>query len=106
MEVSSMRFLVISLPRSETVPPELLPGLLDAEREWRGRYSDRIDSYGWFAGGGGFGIVDAGDETTLSRMVTEHPFTPFGELQIRPIVDADVAAGHLREVLEKMAATA
>ena len=101
-----MRFLVVSLPSSAPVPTELLPGLLDAEREWRGRYDDRIDSYGWFAGGGGFGIVDAGDEATLSRMVTEHPFTPFGELQIRPIVDADVAAGHLREVLEKFATTA
>jgi hypothetical protein len=101
-----MRFLVVSLPGSTPVPPELLTGLLDAERDWRDRYSDRIESYGWFAGRGGFGIVDAADEATLSRMVTEHPFTPFAELQIRPIVDADVAAGQVREVLEKIAATA
>jgi hypothetical protein len=99
-----MRFLVVSQPGSAPVPPEILPGLLDAEREWRDRYNDRIESYGWFAGPGGFGIVDAGDEATLSRMVREHPFTPFAELQIRPIVDADVAAGHVREVLEKMTA--
>ena len=98
-----MRFLVVSLPSSAPVPTELLPGLLDAEREWRDRHSDRIESYGWFAGRGGFGIVDAADEVTLSRMVTEHPFTPFSELQIRPIVDADVAAGQVQRCSRRCA---
>jgi hypothetical protein len=95
-----MRFLVIATPTAGAVPPEALPSLLDAEEAWLERFRPRLDVYGWFPGGGGFGVVRADDEETLNRAVAEHPFTPFSRLQVRPVVDGRMAAGQLREVLE------
>jgi hypothetical protein len=55
-----MRFLVISTPRYQ-VPVEKLPGLLAAERAWYDRNRECLGAYGWFAEGGGFGLVDVPD---------------------------------------------
>jgi hypothetical protein len=96
-----MRFLVISTPKYQ-VPTEQLPGLLAAEREWYDRNREYLDAYAWFAdSGGGFGLVDVPDADTLSRINREHPFAYYAETQIRAVVDADVAVGQLRTLLEQ-----
>ena len=95
-----MRFLVISTPKHQ-LPLEQVPGLLDAERQWYDRNSEYLESYGWFADGGGFGLVDMPDLETLNRVNKEHPFAYSSETQIRAVVDADVAVQQLRSLLEQ-----
>jgi hypothetical protein len=100
MEVERMRFLVISTP-TFPAPLEELPGMLAAERQWYDRNREYLETYGWFADKGGFGLVDVPDLETLSRINKEHPFAYFAEIQIRAVVDADVAVQQLRELLEQ-----
>ena len=95
-----MRFLVISTPTHQ-VPLEDLPGVLAAEREWRERHREHLVVYGWFAEGGGFGVVDVPDLETLSRINREHPFAYFSDTPIKPVIDADVASDQLRALLEE-----
>jgi hypothetical protein len=84
-----MRFLVLTSSTTPP-PPELIPDLIAAERGWRDRHRDRIESYGWFVGDrGGFGVVAGDDELVLAQMVAEHPFTPFTRTELRLIADAD-----------------
>jgi len=93
-----MRFLVLAEP-AVAPPPELLPSLLAAEKEWRNRYADRLDSYAWFAAGGGTGIIDVDDAETLFQAVNEHPFSPYTKTEVRPLADADGAARRLEAIL-------
>lgn len=95
-----MRFLVVQTPKHQ-VPLEQLPGLLTAEREWCDRNREHLEAYGWFADGGGFGLVDVPDLETLSRINREHPFAYNAETQIRPVVDGDVAVQQVRTLLEQ-----
>jgi muconolactone delta-isomerase len=74
--------------------------LLAAEKEWRDRYADRLDSYAWFAaGGGGTGIIDVDDAETLFQAVNEHPFCPYTKTEVRPLADPDGAARRLEAML-------
>jgi hypothetical protein len=93
-----MRFLVLAEPGMSPNPEEL-PSLFAAEKQWRSRYADRLDAYAWFAAGGGCGIIDVDREETLSQAICEHPFYPFTKTEVRPLVDADVAAGQLEAAL-------
>jgi hypothetical protein len=95
-----MRFLVISTPKHQ-LPVEQLPGLLAAEREWHDRNRAYLEEYGWFADKGGFGLVDVPDLETLSRVNKEHPFFYNSEVEIRAVVDADVAVQQVRTLLEQ-----
>ena len=47
------------------------------------------------------GLVDVPDLETLSRVNKEHPFAYNSETQIRAVVDADVAVGQVRALLEQ-----
>jgi hypothetical protein len=98
-----MRFLVISTPKHQ-VPIEQLPALLTAEREWYDRNREYLEQYGWFADKGGFGLVDVPDLETLSRLNKEHPFAYNADIQIRAVVDADVAVQQVRALLEQQGA--
>ena len=95
-----MRFLVISTPMHQ-LPVEQLPGLLAAEREWYDRNRAYLEEYGWFADKGGFGLVDVPDLETLSRVNKEHPFFYNSEVEIRAVIDADVAVQQVRTLLEQ-----
>jgi hypothetical protein len=95
-----MRFLVISTPRFPP-PLEELPGMLAAEREWYARNREHLEAYGWFADKGGFGLVDVPDLETLSRINREHPFAYNAQIEMRAVVDADVAVQQVRTLLEQ-----
>ena len=69
-----MRVAVIYRPRN-TPPFELMPQLMQGMAEWTGRYQDRMETAYFFAGGGGFGVLDIDDSAELQRMLAEHPFT-------------------------------
>jgi hypothetical protein len=90
-----MRFLVIAEPGTNPVPEELLPSLFAAEKEWRDHYADRLDSYAWFAAGGGTGIIDVDDAETLAEAVHNHPFSRYSSTEVRPLADADVIASRI-----------
>jgi hypothetical protein len=98
-----MRFLVVGLPRSP-VPPEQLSDVVAAEPQWYERHRDKIEVYGWFAGGGGFAIVNVEDDVTLNELVVQHPFLPFSEVQVRAFVDHDTGLRQLEEVVRAMTA--
>jgi hypothetical protein len=98
-----MRFLVLAEPAAPP-PPELLPAIVAAEQEWRARYADRLESYAWFATGGGTGVIDVDDAETLFRAVNEHPFCPFTKVDVRPLADADESGRALAELYAEAAA--
>ena len=91
-----MRVAVIYRPKSAP-PPDLLPQLFQAMGEWVGRYSNRMETIQFFVGGGGFGIIDVDDAAELHRLTAEHPFTPFADVEIRPVVPAETALRNLQE---------
>ncbi len=84
------------------VPPDQDPALFDAFADWRERYRDSMESFEFFAGGGGgFGIFD-GDEATLNAMMVRYPFFPYSQITVRPILDGDSALGQWREIMSEM----
>ncbi|MGH3368646.1 MAG: DUF3303 family protein [Nocardioidaceae bacterium] len=99
-----MRVAVIYRPRN--APPfELMPQLMQGMAEWVDRYQDRMETTYFFAGGGGFGVLDIDDSSELQRILAEHPFTPFADVEIRPVVDPGTALKTLQEVFAARAAT-
>jgi hypothetical protein len=97
-----MRVFILVEPKF-FVPPDMFPDLLEGFAEWRERYRDRMESFEFFAGGGGgFGVFNVADEATLNQMVIEYPFTPFSELTSRPILDGDTALNQWRQVMQQM----
>jgi hypothetical protein len=97
-----MRVMVLVEPKF-FVPPEQFPMLLDGFADWRERHRASMESFEFFAGGGGgFGIVNVSDEATLNRMMVEYPFTPFSEITVRPILEGDEALDQWREVMRQM----
>jgi hypothetical protein len=98
-----MRILVISRPQFP-FPPEQLPGLIAAFAAWRARYRSVMESFDFFAGGGGgFGVVNAPDEVTFNQMMLEYPFGPLSELEIRPVISGDKALAQWEAAIKAMA---
>ena len=93
-----MRFLVLT-EMTAAPPPDVGLQLLAAEQEWRARYADRLETYAWFATGGGAGIIDVDDAETLFAAVNEHPFCPYTNVEVRPLADATDAARQLGALL-------
>ncbi len=50
----------------------------------------------------GFGVINGTDEATSNRMMVEYPFTLYSDIEIRPILDGDVALGQWREVMSQL----
>lgn len=94
-----MRVAVIYRPGTPP-PQEALPELMQRMGAWLETYAGRMSTVEFFVGGGGFGVADMGDSAELHRMIAEHPFTPFSEVEIRPVVDPHTAMATLREVFE------
>ncbi|HEV2753981.1 MAG TPA: DUF3303 family protein [Solirubrobacteraceae bacterium] len=92
-----MRVAVIYRPR-QAPPPDQLPAMFQGLAEWVQRYRGRMESLNFFVGGGGFGVLDMDDSAELHRMLAEHPFTPFADVEVRPVVDAETALTVLQEV--------
>lgn len=81
-----MHTCVTYKPRTPA-PPEMLPAMLEGTRQWLDRYREKFDSLWWFAQGGGVGIIDVGDEAEIMRMMAEHPFTPYCDVEVQICVD-------------------
>ena len=96
-----MRFLIVSTPRT-TPPADMLLGMLDRSEEWHQRYADRLESFGLFPGGGGFGVIDIHDEAELHRMLAEMPFSAFNTVEVRSFVDGATGWRQAKEAVAAM----
>lgn len=95
-----MRVLVISRPTFH-VPPEQLGDILQAFAAWRERYRSMMESFEFFAGGGGgFGVINVANEAVLHQMMLEYPFGNTSELEIRPILDGDQALKQMLAIVQ------
>lgn len=92
-----MRLAVIYRPR-QAPPVDQLPALVQGTADWLERYRGSAESLQLFVGGGGVAIIEMNKSAELHRMVAENPFTPYADVEIRPVVDADEAMKNLREV--------
>jgi muconolactone delta-isomerase len=90
-----MRFAIIYRPKN-LVPADQLPSMLQAMGDWMQRYGDRVEGVQFFVGGGGFGTIETDDAEELSRLIAEHPFTQYAEVEIRPLIEPQAALGILQ----------
>jgi hypothetical protein len=74
--------------------------------QWVEKYRNRFSTLEFFVGGGGLGVVDVGDSAELHRMTSENPFTPFSEVEIRPVVEPGEAMAILSEAFAARAQAA
>jgi hypothetical protein len=97
-----MRAFVMVEPKFFT-PPEVFPTLLEGFAAWRDANREHMESFEFFAGGGGgFGIFNGPDEATLNRIMFQYPFFPYSQITVRPILDGDAALGQWREIMSEM----
>ena len=96
-----MRAFVLVEPKFFT-PPEIFPTLLEEFVAWRDANREHMESFEFFAGGGGgFGIFNGPDEATLNRIMFQYPFFPYSLITVRPLLDGDSALGQLREIMSE-----
>ncbi len=81
-----MRFAIIYRPKD---PPsaEQMPEVIQKMAEWGQKHGGKMDTFEFFIGGGGLGVLDIDDAAELARMITENPFTVHSEVEIKPLVD-------------------
>jgi hypothetical protein len=95
-----MRAFVMVEPKFFT-PEEIFPALLEGFVAWREANREHMETFEFFAGGGGgFGIFN-GDEATLNRIMVQYPFFPYSQITVRPILDGDTALRQLREIMSE-----
>ncbi len=96
-----MRF-VVNTRLIAAVPPEQLPSIMERFAEWREQYRDHIESFEFYAGGGGLMIVDVPDEVELNQMMSEYPFMAYLNVDIHPIIDGDTGLNQWWQVMRQM----
>jgi hypothetical protein len=80
--------------------------LFGAMGQWVEKYGQRFSTLEFFVGGGGFGVIDVDDSAELQRIAAENPFTPFSDVEIRPVVEPGAALAIVSEVLAAQAQVA
>jgi hypothetical protein len=99
-----MHTCVTYTPR-HPVPPEMLPTMLEGTKQWIDRHGDKFETLWWFAQGGGIGILEVADETELMRLMAEHPFTAYCDVETHAVVEPRTGVDQYSQVLaERMAA--
>lgn len=97
-----MRVSIYVTPRA-TAPEELMPSLIQRFVEWRAQHRAKFEAFEFFAGaGGGMGILNVADEADLHLTMMGFPFGPYSNVDVRPIVDGDVALGHYQAMIAQM----
>jgi Domain of unknown function (DUF3303) len=92
-----MRVAVIYRPRNPP-PVEAIPMMAAGLGEWVEKHGPRFSVLEFFVAGGGFGVIDVDDSAELNRIAAENPFTPFSEVEIRPVVDPSAGLATMAEV--------
>ncbi len=89
------------------VPPELAVDLTDAYvayvKKWKAEGAvDQVWNY--VACLGGCMIVNLASVEELDRMLLEHPFLPFMEVTVEPLVEAEAGSERFKDVFREMMA--
>ncbi len=96
-----MRVAIIYRPKSPA-PMEAIPQFMQALEAWVDKYSGRMSTLEFFAAGGGFAVIESDDSTELLRITAENPFTPYSDVEFRPVVDPRTALATLQGVFGRM----
>ena len=91
-----MRFAVIYRPE-HPAPAELLPELLKAMGAWMQNNARRVEDVQFFIDGGGLGTIETEDPAEISRILAEHPFTQYSDVEVKPLIDPSTAMAVLVE---------
>jgi hypothetical protein len=82
----------------------MLPMMLEGTTMWLDKYGERFTSLWWFAQGGGVGISEVMDEAELLRMMAEHPFTAYCDVEVQICVDPRTGVDSYKAIVaERMA---
>jgi hypothetical protein len=101
-----MRTLVTSKPGPAAPPPEMMPTLLQAFKEWRNRWRPKMESFEFFsAGNAGWGVFNTADDMELAQAMMEYPFGPYSYVEAIPTVNGDEALDRLIETTNTMLAS-
>jgi hypothetical protein len=97
-----MRVMVVVKPRF-FIPMEQFPQLIQGFVDWRARHREHMEVFEFFAGSaGGFGIINIDNEAALNLMFIEYPFSPYSEIEFRPILDGDAALRQWQQAMDAM----
>ena len=102
-----MRFLVIASQGSVPPPPEALPVLLSAFKDWMHERMNagKVEAAFSFAEGrGGCGIVNVTSHEELNEMLVSSPMAPFNNFEIRALADFDQGIDNGIRAVQAMAA--
>jgi muconolactone delta-isomerase len=92
-----MRFAIIYRPGTSSPPPEQVSEMAAATGEWMQRHGGELESIEFFVAGGGIGIIDTDDASVVQRLIAENPFTPYSDIEIRPLIDPATGIGIVQE---------
>ena len=81
-----MHVCVTYKPRTPA-PPEMLPIMVEGTKQWIDNYGEKFETLWWFAQGGGVGLMEVDSEADLMRMMAEHPFTAYCDVDVQVCVD-------------------
>ena len=99
-----MKFLIIATRRQQMpAPPEALPGIFQAQRDWIRRQVDdgTLETIYGFPYGGGVAIADADSAEELNFFLTSSPAFLLNDWDVRPLVEIDTALQNIAEALER-----
>jgi hypothetical protein len=83
---------------------ELAPMLFGALGQWVETYAARFTTLEFFADGGGLALGDFDDTAELQRILAENPFTPYSDVQIRPVLEPRAALATYTQMVAALAA--
>ena len=84
------------------IPIQEMPALVQAFADWREKYRDNMESFEFFIGGGGCGIVNFPDESAMHQFWLEYPFGFFSDTEVHPIVQGDAALAQFQGMIAAM----
>ncbi len=91
-----MKFVIIYRPKDPPDPAQM-PQLLQGMADWMQTYGNRIQGVEFFVGGGGYGTIETDDAGELTKMISEHPFSIYSDVEIKALVDPATALGILQQ---------
>ena len=91
-----MRFAIIYRPK-HLVPQDQLPELLKGLGEWMQEHGSRVEGIQFFVGGGGIATIETDDPGEIAGLLAANPFTQYSDVEMRPLIDPQVAMTVLQE---------
>jgi hypothetical protein len=91
-----MKFAVIYRPK-HPAPGDQVPELLKEMGAWMQNHGQRIEGLQFFVAGGGFGTIETDDPGEIQRLIADHPFTPYSDVEVKLLIGPEPAMTVLAE---------